>query len=169
MRFNLIALIALTSQVVTCATIAESVTKVDTSTVALGEAASSWKGDLFGTFPIVKGSAALLIDIKKGTKAAQDSEPLTFDETLEVAQATISLADNVNKTLQTIIDVKPKFDKLILSPVILGNLEIEKAATDKFSAAIIDKVPEETKEIAQGLIDGITGSFDLALEAYKLF
>lgn len=169
MRFATLSLAALAAQIVLGATILENVQQVDASVVTLGDTTKQWKGGLLGTLPIIKDSTALLFDIKSGTKDAEQSEPLTLDEAFEVASATIELSGAVNSTLQAIIDRKPDFDKLLLSPVILGTLEVQNAATEKFSAAIVEKVPEEAQAIAEDLIADIEASFQLALDAYSLF
>ncbi len=86
-----------------------------------------------------------------------------------MAGRTITLASSVNSTITAIVAAKSKFDKLLLSPVILLNLELEKSATDDLSAAIIEKVPTELQAIAQTLVDGIDASFDQSIAAYNPF
>jgi hypothetical protein len=56
---------------------------------------------------------------------------------------------------------------LIVSPVILLNLKLEKAATDKFAAAVISKVPTALQATAQGLITPIDNAFDSAIAVYE--
>ena len=169
MHIFTLSFIALASQIVSAATILENVQKVETSTGALGDSVRQWKGNFLGTLPIIKDSAALLIDIKSGAKDAKDSPPLTLDEAFDVAGATIDLTNTVNSTLQSVIERKPDFDKLLLSPIILGNLELQRSATEKFSAAIVEKVPTEAQPIAEDLIADIDASFQRALDAYDLF
>lgn len=144
--------------------------KIATQTTDLGNTVKNWKGDILGALPITAKSVELLSTINKSIKVAKDTQPLTFDEALAIATVTVDLANNVNSTLQTIIDTKPKFDKLIvLSPVVLLNLELEQDATDKFSAVVVSKVPDELKAIAQALIEPIDQSFALAIDKYRLF
>lgn len=72
--------------------------------------------------------------------------------------------------LVTLVNAKPKFDKLVIvSPVVLINLKLQKAATDKFSAAVISKVPVDLKETAEGLVAPIDIAFEAALEEYSPF
>ncbi|KAK0384872.1 hypothetical protein NLU13_7350 [Sarocladium strictum] len=161
--------VALAIQVVSAATILDSIHEVDGSTGALGSSVKSWKGNFLGTLPIIGASTVLLGDINDGTKTAKASAPLTLDEALDVAGATISLGDTVNSTLQAVIDRRPDFQKLLLGPVILGTLEMQKSATDRYTAAVLEKVPQEAQAIARDLIGDIESSFQKALDAYKLF
>lgn len=171
MRLSLLPTLAALAATVLAdgAAIVSAIDAIDKSTVALGSGITSWNGKLLGALPIVGSSTKLLIDVKKGTKTAEQSEPLTNDEAFQVAFATINLAADVNVTLGAIIEAKPKFDKVLLSPVILGNLKIQQGATEEFSGAVIDKVPAELQDIAKQLVGGIADSFDQAIEAYKLF
>jgi hypothetical protein len=56
---------------------------------------------------------------------------------------------------------------LIVSPVILLNLKLEKDATDKFAAAVISKVPTALQATAQGLITPIDNAFASAIAVYE--
>lgn len=169
MRINILSLLALATQTVSGATILENVQKVDASVGALGDTVTKWKGDFLGTLPIIQSSVSLLTDIHKGADDTENSSPLTLDEAFEVASATIDLSGTVNSTLQAVIDRKPDFDKLLLGPIILGNLKLQKSATDKFAAAIVEKVPADAQPIAEDLIADIEAAFEAALDAYKLF
>lgn len=170
MQLSLISLVALAfSSFGAAQDIVGAITVIDESTITLGTTVSSWNGALLGALPIIKDSTALLIDIKKGKSEAEAAAPLDGAGTFAVAQATIALASNVNTTLEAVISAKPKFDKFLLGPVILANLKIEQLATAKFSEAVIDKVPEEFKGVAEILVGGIRDSFDLAIDVYGLF
>ncbi|UNI17134.1 hypothetical protein JDV02_003510 [Purpureocillium takamizusanense] len=143
---------------------------IKADTVDLGNHAAAFRGDILGVLPIAIGSLHLLDDIKKGTKTASSSQPLTTPEALELAGATGDLAKEVNKTLTAIIAAKPKFDKLlVVSPIILLNLEQQQKATKDFSAKVVEKVPKELQAIAQGLIKPIDDGFTQAIGKYKLF
>jgi hypothetical protein len=149
--------------------IVASIDTISTDTLALNETVSSWKGGLLGTIPIIAKSTSLLENIKKGTKVASASANLTLIEAIQVAQATQALAADVNSTLETIISAENKFDHLLLGPVILLNLKLEKDATQDFSSAVITKVPASLQPVATRLVEGIITGFDKAIETYKLF
>lgn len=84
-----------------------------------------------------------------------------------MAQATQGLVSDVQSTLATIVAAKPKFAKLLLTPVILLNLVTEKDATDKFSAAVIAKVPTAQQALAKSIVAPVDTAFESAISAYE--
>ncbi|KAK2589952.1 hypothetical protein QQS21_012374 [Conoideocrella luteorostrata] len=150
--------------------ITDAMATIKTKTADLGTTVANWKGDLLGALPITIKSAELLKQLKQSTKAAEKSAALTTEESLAVAGATGDLAKVVQSTLKTITDNKPRFDKLIiLSPVVLLNLELQHDATEDFSSTVVSKVPAELRPIASGLIKPIDDAFNAAIEKYKKF
>lgn len=149
--------------------IADAVGVINTVTLELQSKVTSWKGDLLGTLPIIVSSTELLQDIDNATKTAKASQPLEALEALTVAVAINSLSGSVNSTISALIARKHQFDKLLLSPVILLNLELEKDATDKLGAALQEKVPANLQGAAASLQATIDGYFDTGIKAYKLF
>jgi len=83
-----------------------------------------------------------------------------------VAVATNTLAGSVNSSLSALIQAKPKFDKLLLSPVILINLGLQRKATTEMSRAIVEKVPAELQGVAEELVRPIDASFELAIDVF---
>jgi hypothetical protein len=148
------------------ASIVAALTTVDSTTSKLGTAVSTWKGTILGTLPIITESTALLVEVKKGTKTAEQSAALDVPATLDVATATNKLVTSVNTTMSALIAAKSKFDKLLLTPLIFVNLELQKKATGEMSEAIIAKVPAELQELARGLVAPIEKSFELALDEF---
>lgn len=137
-------------------------------TVALNETVAHWNGLPLSLLGIVGKSNSLLSDIKKGTKTAKASDPLTFDEALNVATVTVDLATDVHQTLDTIVRSKPRFDVyLIVSPILKKVLKDQKAATVDFSNAVVSKVPENLQAVAKNLIQPIYDDFDKAIAAYS--
>jgi hypothetical protein len=151
------------------ASIVASIETIASDTTSLNDTVSSWKGGLLGTLPIIVQSTTLLSNIKKGADVAAASANLTTIEAITVAQATQLLAADVNSTLETIIAAEAKFDKLLLGPVILLNLKLERDATEDFSDAVLGKVPAALLPLATRLVGGILTGFDKAIETYKLF
>ncbi|CAG9986804.1 unnamed protein product [Clonostachys byssicola] len=149
--------------------IVSALEKITGDTKSLNDDVSSWNGGLLGTIPIVAGSTTLLASIHEGQKTAEASEPLTLLDAIGVAVATQALAKEVNTTISTIVGAKPKFDHLLLGPVILINLELEKKATVGFSDAIIEKLPVEQQPLGAELVKPILDSFDLAIDVYNPF
>lgn len=165
LKFSLLGLFA-TSVLADGAAIVAAMDEIAAQNKELGDTVAGWNGGLFGTLPIVIDSTKLLIKIKEATKVAEDSEPLNAIEAITVAQSTQQLAGGVNTTLTHVVDAKPKFDRFLLGPVILLTLKQEKSATDDFSAAVIEKVPEALRGVAQSLVGQIDSSFDNAIASY---
>ncbi|RFU76605.1 antigenic cell wall galactomanno [Trichoderma arundinaceum] len=174
MKFHILPLFTLLTSVLAADAdpnpILTALNTITTDTVNLNNTVASFNGNPLTLLQITVQSAKLLADINSGTKAANAAANLTFDQTLAVASATLNLATDVNQTITSIIDAKPKFDKLIVvDPVILLNLKLERDATKEFSAAVIAKVPEALQSVAQTLTQGIDDSFAEGLAAYELF
>lgn len=150
------------------ASIIAAMDTISATTVDLDTTVAGWNGNIFGTVPIVIKSTQLLIDIGNGTNTAKASDVLSITEAIQVALATNELGGVVEAALDTIVAAKSKFDKLLLSPVILLNLHLQKKATQDFSSAVIDKVPESLQAVAETLVQGIIDAFDAAIEKYDL-
>jgi hypothetical protein len=164
---TLLATLSLTSTALADgASIVFALTTVDATTTKLGTAVSTWKGDILGTLPIITESTTLLVQVKKGTKTAQQSKALDVAATLDVATATNKLVSSVNTTMGALIEATSKFNNLLLSPLIYVNLGLQKKATGEMSEAIIEKVPAELRELARGLVAPIERSFEMALEEF---
>ncbi|KAK2595114.1 hypothetical protein QQS21_007140 [Conoideocrella luteorostrata] len=135
--------------------------------VALNNTLASFKGDLFAAIPILGASNKLQTSIKAGTDAAKKSNPLSFDDTLIIAESTADLAEDSTQTIDTLIAAKPKFDKLfIVTPITLGLTKDLRAATANLSAAIIEKVPADLQPVSKALVQGIDDDFARAVKAY---
>lgn len=166
--FSIMALAA--TVVADAKSITDAMAKIQTQTADLGTTVTNWKGDLLGALPITVKSTQLLSGIKSATKVAEKSANLTLLEALGVADATKNLSTVVQSSLQAIVDAKPKFDKLIiLSPVVLVNLELEQDATDDFSSAVVSKIPEAAQPIAKQLIQPIDDAFAAAIDKFRIF
>jgi hypothetical protein len=152
---------------ITTTAIVSALATVNNSTVNLGDAVTKWDGELLGTLPILAASTALLIDVRKGTMMAEGCDDLDTAAALDVAGQTNTLVASVNTTMTALVDSKPKFDRLLLTPLIYGNLQLQQKATSKMSDAIIDKVPDELQDLAKNLVAPIDASFEMAIDVYS--
>ncbi|KAG6052572.1 hypothetical protein E4U17_005649 [Claviceps sp. LM77 group G4] len=148
-----------------------ALTAIQTKTTALGTTVSTWKGLLPDALPITTTSASLLTQIKHTTTTAEaTSTSFSFSDALAVAVATGRLSAVVQTTLRIIIDNKPRFDKLlILSPVVLLNLEGLRRATAELSAAVVRRLPGDLGRVAGALVRGIDEAFGEAIDVYRMF
>ncbi|EHK49787.1 hypothetical protein TRIATDRAFT_314657 [Trichoderma atroviride IMI 206040] len=172
MNFQLLSLLLLPSALAQTAPnpILTALGTITSDTTSLNTTVATFNGDPLALIKITVQSAQLLSDINKGTDTANKAANLTLDQTLAIATATLALATDVNQTITTIINTKPKFDKLlVVDPVILLNLKLEQDATRKFSAAVVAKVPEALQSVAQGLTQGIDDSFSEGIAVYEQF
>ncbi|KAF2771739.1 antigenic cell wall galactomanno protein, partial [Teratosphaeria nubilosa] len=123
---------------------------------------------LLEILPIASAQQTLLNDIHDGTETAQASAELNNLEAIAIYTATQALVASVNETLTSIELTKPKFDSLLLvSPIILQDLQTDKKASDQLSAAIISKVPMALQDFAKQAVAPIDAKFAEAIALYE--
>lgn len=115
--------------------------------------------------------------IKKGIKAAQDSEPLNITSALHVLVATQNLVGTVNKTMAAVIDAHEVFVNLPLVPgipfvphldkIVLKNLKAQSKFSREFGGKAMAKVPPAGRKDGQDRLDKIYHSFAMAIEVYQ--
>lgn len=169
MMFNLLftTLLGASTVVADGAAIAAAISVIQTATLDLTTTVASWDGGVLGAVPIEVDSTSLLNDINDATGTAKDSAALSDIEALTVGVDILSLVTAVNSSLTTIIAAKPKFDKTLLTGVVLVNLGLEKSASGQFSDAVIAKLPDEFVTTGQTLAAEIAASFALAIDVYN--
>lgn len=172
MRFStlLLPLVALVTGVVADGTsIQTAMETIQDATTALNTSITSFRsnGDPLTLLPIILKSTTLLSDVNKGVKTAEASANLNTTEAFDVAGSTLTLVSAVQTTLANIVAGKELFSLELVSPVIYANLIELKSATDKFSAAVISKVPGTLVPTAQQVVAPIDPAFEAAIDAYK--
>ncbi|TQV92990.1 hydrophobic surface binding protein A domain-containing protein [Cordyceps javanica] len=165
---NLVAPIALAATVLADGAAINSALKtVDTSINSLTASLTGFSGDIFGSIPILGASLALKSNIEKANKVANDSQPLTSDDTLSLADTVNIIITDATKSIDAFIAVKPKFDKLVIvTPIATGQIKDLKKATAALGDAIIAKVPADFKDVATQLVGQINEQFDRGIAAY---
>ncbi|KAJ4423914.1 hypothetical protein N0V82_001342 [Gnomoniopsis sp. IMI 355080] len=149
------------------AAIVDAISGIQNATAELSATVASWNGGILGALPIVSESTSLLTAINDATDTAKQSANLSDIEAVTVGLTILSLVTDVNTSLTTIIDAKPKFDQVLLSGVVLLNLELEKGASTQFSDAVIEKLPATFVSTGETLSGEITDSFDQAIDVYN--
>ncbi|KAI7780498.1 hypothetical protein LA080_016012 [Diaporthe eres] len=147
--------------------IVNAIAAIQNATNELTTTVSNWNGNILGALPIIVQSTELLNTIKKGTQTAEESAALADLEAVTVGLATITLVGNVNASLDTIVDAKPKFDRDLLTPVVLLNLEQERSASADFSDAVVSKLPATFASTGQQLAAQISEAFSEAISVYS--
>ncbi|EQL03211.1 Cell wall galactomannoprotein [Ophiocordyceps sinensis CO18] len=140
--------------------IRKAIKTIGHDTTALGDVVSS------RALPVVGKAVGLFVALKRGSRTARASAPLSFDEALGVATATGDLTSAVNKTLAALVVARPKFDYLLVTPLILVTLDVQRRAANDFGGKVVAKVPKELRPIARQLIKGIDDDFETAIDAY---
>ena len=148
-------------------TITNAITAIQNATNELATTVGNWDGDILGSLPIIAQSTSLLATINQGTETAKQSATLSDIEALTVGLATITLVDDVQTSLDVIVDAKSKFDSDLLTAVVLLNLEEEKSASLAFSNAVVNTLPESFVETGEQLAEEISTAFDDAISVYS--
>lgn len=172
MKFSLVfgALTALARSVAADgASVEAALQAVIDDTAALNTTVATWCGGLLQAVPITARATALLLTVEKGTQTARASANLTTLEALGVGTLTQTLVADVNSTLSTLVDAKPKFDRRLLGPAILLTLKAQRDASARFGAAVVDKIPPLVQGIARALVAQIDESFADAIAVYNPF
>ncbi|KAK4459419.1 hypothetical protein QBC42DRAFT_348821 [Cladorrhinum samala] len=157
-------------------TISTALNKVQQSTSKLGDSITSWNGKPLSLLlpgpqnnknPILVAAVSLLAQVEKATKTARDSGPVPdLEGALQVAQATTDLVGAVNVTLEAIIRAKPKFDRTLLTPLILIDLGLQRKATAGLSQEVVNKIPPELQDTARELVKPVDEGFALAIRVF---
>ncbi|KAK7740450.1 hypothetical protein SLS53_005291 [Cytospora paraplurivora] len=143
-----------------------AITAIQNATSVLSNTVAAWNGDILGAVPIITQSTSLLKFIDDGIAIAKASAILSETEAVSVGIATTTLATTINALLVVVVDAKAKFDRVLLTPVILLNLEQEKSATSLFSSAVVGKLSEGSVATGQQLFSQITAAFGSAIGSY---
>ncbi|ATY62612.1 antigenic cell wall galactomannoprotein [Cordyceps militaris CM01] len=168
MQFKLFALAALATSVVAAADIKSALEAVGAATIQLNKTVTAYQGGLLGLIPITTDALCLLNDINQGTRTAKASAPLNYEAALDIASSVGNLANSVDDVINNFIRTKPKFDKLlIVTPIIKGTLETQRAATADLSKAVLAKTPTELAEIAAILVKQIDDKFAEGIKVYS--
>ncbi|RAL59846.1 hypothetical protein DID88_000475 [Monilinia fructigena] len=167
MHFSILSILFLTSKVIADGQkIVDAIEEIASTTTSLNQTVGMARHPP-KLPPILTLSTKLLLNINTGIHTASSSANLTLTETITIAISTQNLVSTVESTLDTIVGAKPKFDHLLFSPLILLNLVEEKSATDKFSVAIIGKIPADFQEFARQLVAPVDTAFEAAIAVYE--
>ena len=136
--------------------------------IALNSTLASYSGDEEGLASILDKSNILLDDIKSGAETAKASPPLSFAETLSLADLTATLAAYSTDNIDTLIAVKPKLaEKPETIPITRSVLVDMQAAIQDFSNAVLQRVPLELEPVARKLVERIDADLERGIDAYS--
>lgn len=143
-----------------------AITAIQNATNVLSNTVAQWNGDILGAVPIITQSTSLLKIIDEGIAITKASTVLSETEAVTIGLATTTLATTINSLLVVVVDAKTRFDRVLLTPVVLLNLEQEKSASSLLSSAVVGKLSEESVAKVQQLFAQIIAAFDGAIGSY---
>lgn len=144
-----------------------SLKKVDADLAQLNSSVVAFDGNLLLTIPILAASTQLSQDLDAGTKTAQQSANLSTNDAVSLLPVVQQLTVDAKITVDNLIAKKPQFAKLFLTGIIKSILQSEKSSADKYSAAIISKVPQALQAYAQTQVAPLDDDFNQAIAAYS--
>lgn len=168
MLFKSLATVSLMAATVIAdgASIIKSLQTVDKDLAALNKTLVAYDGNVLNALPILSASSTLNNDLDAGTKTAQSSANLTFDETIALVPYVLQLSNDANITLTTAIAKAPIFKKELLNGIVSLVLKDSQKKSKAYSNAIIAKVPASLQPTAQNLVAPIDAGFAQAIAAY---
>ncbi|KAG6028065.1 hypothetical protein E4U41_000781 [Claviceps citrina] len=133
---------------------------------ALDRTLTSFSGGLLSALPILAAASKLEFALGAGSLSVRGSQPLSQDQALDVAGSVTDLASETKKTIDHLVGQKPAFDKLlVVTPIARSIVKRLREGTDRFAGEVIQKVPEEMRATARGLVEGIDADFERGIEA----
>ena len=145
--------------------IVTALNNINSAAQALGDAVR--EQSVLSLLPISIDSLKLLDVTKQGTKTADQSAPLSVDETVTLLAPVTTLSQTVNQTITSLIDAKSRFqDLLVVDPIIYQTLLAQKDASTDFSNAVVAKVPTALQPFSETLTQPIIDSINQGIAAY---
>ncbi|KAF2858197.1 hypothetical protein K470DRAFT_221690 [Piedraia hortae CBS 480.64] len=147
--------------------IVKSTHQISKSTAKLNNTIAGWKGGVFGPVRIGIKAGGVMAHALKGAIVAKKSGKLTKDESMAVGVATLGLVQDIKNTLDSVVKAKPKFKRLLMKSIVRSSIRTAYKATKKITKAVISKVPDDLKKIAEQMVGSLHEAFLQAIAAYK--
>lgn len=146
----------------------KALTTVDSRIKTLTSQFINFPGDLESAVPIATEALQHNQDIADAAEVVQESQPLSFDETLGIADIVLTIIDDMTACMDALIADKPKFDKLDgVNPLIVDILYKLRGSANQLGSALIEKEPDDFKEVAKELVGEVNAQFERSLKAYS--
>lgn len=117
--------------------------------------------------PVITQSNNLVNTINKGTSTVNAQDELSQLDALGLVSPTQDLADDTDKTVQSLISIKADVMKMGEGCTTLTALNKQHKAATGLSSAIVSKVPEALASTAEELSGKISASIQKGADAYK--
>lgn len=117
--------------------------------------------------PVITQSNNLVNTINKGASTVNAQDSLSQIDALGLVSPTQDLADDADKTVESLISIKPDVLKMGEGCTTLTALNKQHKAATGLSSAIVSKVPEALGSTAEELSGKISASIKKGADAYK--
>lgn len=104
--------------------------------------------------------------LQNASAQIRQSQPLTLEDSLNLATTTMALRQNTNLTINDLIAQKPLLDQAGSSPLVAAGLQQQRDASNDLAVALASKVAPDTPNVVPALNE-LAGIFDRAISAFS--
>lgn len=123
---------------------------------------------------IAQGTGASLLQLgmqavpllQNASAQIRQSEPLSLEDSLNLATTTSALRQNTNLTINDLIAQKPILDQTGSSALVAAGLQQQRDASNDLAVALASRVAPNTPNVVQALNE-LSGIFDRAIAAFS--
>lgn len=118
--------------------------------------------------PINTATAQVIAAINNATMDARaNPQNLTDAGSQALGPYTQELAYAANKSIAALIQKKPEFEKLSLTPLVVQSLQQQINASTVFGGVLIPKIPADTRPVATALNSQVLLSLQMGVECFQ--
>lgn len=123
---------------------------------------------------LASGTGASLLELgqqavpllQNASAQIRQSEPLSLEDSLNLATTTQALRQNTNLTINDLIAQKPLLDQAGSSPLVAAGLQQQRDASNDLAIALTSKVAPNTPNVVPALNE-LSGIFDRAIAVFS--
>lgn len=104
--------------------------------------------------------------LQNASAQIRQSEPLSLEDSLNLATTTMALRQNTNLTINDLIAQKPLLDQAGSSGLVAAGLQQQRDASNDLAVALASKVAPDTPNVVPALNE-LAGIFDRAIAAFS--
>lgn len=123
---------------------------------------------------LAQGTGASLLELgqqavpllQNASAQIRQSEPLSLEDSLNLATTTQALRQNTNLTINDLIAQKPLLDQAGSTPLVAAGLQQQRDASNDLAVALASKVAPDTPNVVPALNE-LAGIFDRAIATFS--
>ena len=116
---------------------------------------------------LLNAAAQAVVDqLNNSTAIVTDTDAVSVLDAINLVSDSNTLTSSVNKTITDLIAAKPAFDAAGASGEVLSQLEEQKTASQAFIAAVVSKVPDSVKSIANSQAQNVISALNTGITAF---